>query len=173
MATSRSTTLDDISTRAGHYNCGDAAAAYGRTIFGKDTFTPYYVYYLPPTTNKMADLRFDAARVARGIAMIRSMVSQGRPVRVWLVHHDGFSIPVIRDDLRTHFLTIIGYSNNKLLYLDPWPHGSRLQYDGGMYSPKQIAFMGELSFDFAHLELGISSPTGKMGLHNYKVIAGP
>ena len=157
----------------GLLNCGDTAASYGPKIFRKETSTSYFQYYLPPTSDKMADLRFNASRVGEGIAKIKTMLSKGQPVRVWLIHHDGFSRPVIHGDTRTHFLTIIGFSATKFLYLDPWPSGSVLDYDGGMYSKRSIAFMGELEFDASHLDLGIVSPSTAGGAHTYKVLAGP
>ncbi len=160
-------------TGGGVLNCGDTAAGYGPKIFSKDTYTNYYQYYLPPTSDKMADLRFNANAVRDGISKIKVFLSKGVPVRVWLIHHDGFSRPVIHGDPRTHFLTIIGFSATKFLYLDPWPTGSFLDYDGGMYAKKTIAFIGELEFDASHLEMGIASPTTATGAHKYKVIAGP
>jgi hypothetical protein len=159
-------------TNPGHYNCGDVAAGYGSRFFPQKANTAYYVYYLPPTNDKMADLRFNGERVKVGITRIKSLVNQGIPVRVWLIHHDGFK-PVIQGDTRTHFLTIIGYSATKFLYLDPWPGGSKLDYDGGMFAKTTISFMGELSFDMNNLSLGIGSPNHSKGLHKYKVIAGP
>lgn len=158
---------------AGVLNCGDTAASYGPKIFSKETSTSYFQYYLPPTSDKMADLRFNASRVGDGIAKIKTMLSKGQPVRVWLIHHDGFARPVILGDTRTHFLTIIGFSVTKFLYLDPWPSGSKLEYDGGMYPKRMIDFMGELEFDPSHLDLGIVSPSSATGLHKYKVLAGP
>src|SRR5262249_53736194 len=157
----------------GVLNCGDTAAEYGKKIFGKDTHTAYYVYYLTPTSDKMADLRFNATAVGNGIAKIKAFLGKGEPVRVWLIHHDGFSRPVIHGDWRTHFLTIIGYSATKFLYLDPWPSGSKLDYEGGMYTKREIVFMGELEFDPGHLDMGIGSPSTRKGLHPYLVIAGP
>ena len=121
----------------------------------------------------MNDLRFDADRVKKAIAKLKALLDQGQTVRVWLVHHDGFSIPTIQNDWRAHFLTIFGYSGRRFPYLDPWPSGSVLEYDGGMFSKRQIAFMGELTFDPDHLELRIGSPAGSLGVHEYKVIAGP
>jgi len=158
---------------SGVLNCGDTAAAYGPKIFSKDTFTSYYKYYLPPTSDKMADLRFNASAVRDGIAKIKAFLSKGVPVRVWLIHHDGFNRPVILGDTRTHFLTIIGFSATKFLYLDPWPGGSLLDYDGGMYAKRSIAFMGELEFDASRFDMGIASPTAATGAHKYKVLAGP
>src|SRR5262249_19785836 len=49
-------------TRRGHFNCGDVAAGYGKKIFSKPASLSYFVYYLPPTSDKMADLRFNANR---------------------------------------------------------------------------------------------------------------
>jgi len=160
-------------TGGGVLNCGDTAADYGPKIFSKNTYTNYYQYYLPPTSDKMADLRFNASRIGDGIARIKAFLGKGTPVRVWLIHHDGFSRPVIHGDTRTHFLTIIGFSATKFLYLDPWPTGSFLEYDGGMYAKKSIAFMGELEFDASHLDMGIASPSAATGAHKYKVLAGP
>jgi len=97
-------------------------------------------------------------------------------VRVYLVHHDGFKFP-IRNDWRSHYLTIIGYSSNRFLYLDPWPAGSKFDYDGGVFPKQEICFMGELTWDPAHLDLGIGTPPGAKGAHTgphqYRVIAGP
>jgi hypothetical protein len=160
-------------TTPGHYNCGDVAASYGRKIFGRETLTTSIAYYLPAKTDKMADLRFNPTLVEHGIQKIQLHLRRGTPVRVWLIHHDGFSHPAIQGDPRTHYLTIVGFSSNKFLYLDPWPRGSVLKYSGGMYSEKEIAFMGELTFDRTHPELGIFSPLGRLGRHNYTVIAGP
>jgi hypothetical protein len=159
--------------RRGHFNCGDVAASYGRKIFGKETFTTNVQYYLPAKTDQIADLRFDPTLVEHGIQKIQLLLRRGTPVRVWLIHHDGFSHPVIRGDPRTHYLTIVGFSSNRFLYLDPWPAGSVLYYTGGMYSVKRIAFMGELTFDRAHPESGIFSPLVRSGQHGYTVIAGP
>ena len=68
---------------------------------------------------------------------------------------------------------IIGYTGDRFLYIDPWPSGSKLDYDGGMYPSTRVAFLGELTWDSAHLELGIHSPAGKLGLHDYWVIGAP
>jgi hypothetical protein len=178
-------------TRGGHYNCGDVAAAYGKIsnpdpkfylnapkykakkIFSKPVYLQNRLYYMPPKSRRMADLRFNSDAVRRGILKIQNLLDNGTPVRVWLIHDDGFAIPVIQRDWRTHYLTIIGYSGTKFLYLDPWPTGSSLDYDGGMYPKTTIAFMGELVFDLSRPELGIGSPIGAGGAHKYKVIAGP
>lgn len=175
----------------GALNCGDTAAAYGvisnrdpnfylnlpiykaKIIFSKPVYVQNQLYYLPPKSDKMVDLRFNAVHVRNGIAKIKKLLSDGHPVRVRLIHHDGFARPVIRGDWRTHYLTIIGFSATKFLYLDPWPNGSKLQYDGGMYSRRWIAFMGELEFDPNHLDMGIASPSTAAGDFKYKVLAGP
>ena len=111
-------------TRRGHYNCGDVAAAYGeisdpksylnapkykaKKIFPKEVYLRYQLYYLPPTSRKMADLRFKKDKVRSGIQQIKYLLNNGTPVRVWLIHDDGFATPVIQRDTRTHYLTIIG-----------------------------------------------------------------
>ena len=161
-------------TRIGHYNCGDVAAAYGKRFFGTATYTEGRTYYRKLTSNRIVDLRFEPQLVRHGIERIRSLLAQGTSVRVWLVHHDGFSTTEIRRDPRTHYLTIVGYSrNNRFLFLNPWPKGSSLEYSGGVFAPRHSAFMGELAFDPSNLDRGIFSPFDAMGRFPYTVIAGP
>ncbi|MEO8127789.1 MAG: hypothetical protein ABJF23_14980 [Bryobacteraceae bacterium] len=159
-------------TTAGHYNCGDVAGAYGSKIFAKPTHTNYYRYYLTPTSDKMADLRFDDKMVRNGISRMKAFLDKRVSVRLWAIHHDGFAKFIV-GDTRTHYLTVIGYSGDKFLYIDPWPSGSKLQYDGGMYPKTWVAFLGELTFDPADLGNGINSPASSKGLHTYRIIAGP
>jgi len=159
-------------TTAGHYNCGDVAGAYGSKIFAKPTHTTYYRYYLTPTSDKMADLKFDEKMIRNGVSRIKSLIDQKISVRLWAIHHDGFA-KVIVGDTRTHYQTVIGYSGDKFLYIDPWPSGSKLQYDGGMYAKTWVAFLGELTFDASDFSNGINSPSGSKGLHTYRIIAGP
>ncbi len=170
----------------GKLDCGDTACAYGvnsvgylnaprykeKRIFPKPVHLQNRNYYLKPTSKKMADLRFNVTLVEQGITKIKMLLDEGKPVRVWLIHHDGFA-PSIMPNTLTHYLIIFGYSATKFLYLDPWPHGSSLLYKGGMYPATTIDFMGELEFDEDHLEMGIASPSTAGGLHKYKVLAGP
>ena len=156
----------------GRLNCGDVAGAYGSKIFSKKTSTTYLRYYLTPTSDKMADLKFDASMITKAIGKIKAFVSQGISVRLWAIYDDGFA-KVIAGDLRTHFLTVIGYRADRFLYFDPWPGGSKLQYDGGMYPKTWNSFMGELVFDAGVPSNGINSPAGSTGLHKYRIIAGP
>jgi len=159
-------------TRSGHFNCGDVANSYGPKIFKKPTSISAFVYYKSGTSDKLVDLRFDEKRVEAGIHKIKALLNKGTPVRVYLVHHDGFKFP-IANDWRSHFLTIIGYAGNSFLYLDPWPSGSKLRYNGGVFPEMWNCFIGELTWDPSHLDLGIGSPAGAAGLHTYRVIAGP
>lgn len=159
-------------TRKGHYNCGDVANAYGPKLFKKKTSVSAFIYYKTGTSNKLDDLRFDEKRVAAGIAKIKAMLDKGTPVRVYLVHHDGFTFP-IKNDWRSHYLTIIGYAGNLFLTLDPWPTGSRLDYEGGVFPKTQNCFIGELTWNPTRLDLGIGTPASASGAHNYRVIAGP
>ncbi|MFI0842669.1 C39 family peptidase [Mesorhizobium sp. IMUNJ 23232] len=159
-------------TEKGKFNCGDVAAGYGKKLFAKEAYTPYYTYYLPPTSDKMADLRFDEKAMRKRVARIKGLVDDNIPVRLWMIHADGFK-KVIQGDWRSHFLTVIGYSATRFLYIDPWPTGSILKYEGGMYDPTDVAFLGELEFDMSSLANGIRSPSGFKGAHNYTVIAGP
>ena len=159
-------------TRKGHFNCGDVANSYGPKIFKKQTSVSAFIYYKTGRSNKLVDLRFDEKKVGAGIGKIKAMLSKGTPVRVYLVHHDGFKFP-IANDWRSHFLTIIGFASNLFLYFDPWPGGSKLEYDGGVFPKKWNCFIGELTWNPARLDLGIGSPAAATGFHNYRVIAGP
>jgi hypothetical protein len=159
-------------TTPGHYNCGDTAAAYGLKYFSKKTSVTTNRYYLPPTSDKMVDLRFDADKMANVIDRIKSLVNQGTSVRLWAIHHDGFK-KVITGDPKTHYLTVVGYGADRFLYLDPWPGGSVLYYDGGMYPRVDIYFMGELIFNRANLSDGLYTSPYKLGYHTYRIIGGP
>lgn len=159
------------------WDCGDVAAAYGPKFFSKKTSVTYLRYYLTPTSDKLADLKFDGRAITAGIARIKNFLSKGNPVRVWAIHDDGFK-KVIAGDWRTHFLTIIGCSHNKFLYFDPWPSGSVAEYDGGMYPKTTVKFMGELTFDLQNPSNGINSanfpdPPLNGGSHTYRIIGGP
>jgi Peptidase_C39 like family len=153
-------------TTPGKFNCGDVANEYGKKIFKKETYLINGIYYKTGKSDKMAD------RVATGIGKIKAQLDAGRPVRVWMIHDDGFRFP-ITNDWRSHYLTIIGYGVNRFLVMDPWPTGSVLTYDGGVFPRSDICFLGELEWNPLNLEMGIRSPAGSAGAHRYCVIAGP
>src|SRR5262249_18529535 len=148
------------------------AAAYGLKLFSKKTSTTTNAYYLPPKNDKMDDLKFDETKISNAISRIKSMVTQGTSVRLWAIHHDGFA-KVIKGDNRTHYLTLVRYRADRLLYLDPWPGGSAFYYDGGMYPTVYLFFVGELLFNSGNLSAGFYTPATQLGLHKYRVIGGP
>lgn len=159
----------------GSYNCGDVSRDYGKNIFKKPTSLTYYAYYKTPTSDKMADLRFDATQLRSAVERIQSRLRQGFSVPVWLIHDDGFGKVIQRTD-PTHFVAIVGFSPpNKFLYIDPWPDGSKFPYDGGMYPPRRSppTFFGQFEFDPSNLELGIKQSPESLGSMAYTVIAGP
>jgi hypothetical protein len=159
-------------TEAGHYNCGDVSGAYGKKLFDKPTSVSNYAYYLTPTSDVMADLRFDPGTLKLRIAHIKALINQGISVRVWLVHDDGFSTHIVASD-PTHYVTIVGYSESKFLILDPWPGGSAFKYSGGMYPSRDIGYIGQLEFDPHRLELGIRNSPESEGSMKYTVVGGP
>lgn len=156
-------------------NCGDVAKDYDKVLLlDTKTSTDWIAFYKTPTSNKRADLRFDPTTMKYKVARIRSLLKSGIPVRVWVVDNDGFSTPQIMSNAdNTHFITIIGYSATKFLFLDPWPDGSVTTYDGGMYPAMDVTQLGELVFDAAKAELGIVSPSTAKGTMKYTVVAGP
>jgi hypothetical protein len=164
--------LLEQNTTAGKYNCGDVSAGYGPKIFNTPASVTYNVYYKTPTSNKMADLRFDPVQMQGAISRIKALLFKGTPVRVWLIHDDGFGQQIQGSDA-THFSTIFAYGGGKFLYLDPWPDGSVMSYEGGMYGASRNPYMGQFEFDLSHLELGIRNSTKTLGSMPYTIIAGP
>ncbi|CEJ14866.1 hypothetical protein BN1110_05201 [bacterium YEK0313] len=155
---------------SGTLNCGTTVENYRKTLLLDDVSLTYFRYYDAEVTGgDTADLTFNPKIVNQAILRIRSLLDKGTAVRVWVVH-DRFSLA---NNTGTHFLLIIGYSGNRLLYLDPWWGGSALDYDGGMYPKATNEFMGELVFDPANPHLGIQSTAATTGSMAYKVIAGP
>jgi hypothetical protein len=157
-------------TRPGHYDCGTALVRFAWKYFGKSHTSDTYgqAYYEPPKSNKMADLKINAGKMAKAVAKIANLLDNGTAVRVFAVHDDGFTIPVITNTAVTHFLNIIGYgADNKFLYIDPWPGGSNLAYTSGIFGTVHSAFMGMLQYRNDRLE-NITH-----GAHRYLVIAGP
>jgi hypothetical protein len=155
-------------------DCGDVAASYGKKLFGKDSSKEWIAFYKPPKNGVRADLRFDKRQVELKISRIQTLLNSGIAVRVWVVDGDGFSFPQIQSNAsNTHFLTIIGFARNKFMYIDPWPGGSNMEYEGGMYDKRVVNFIGELIYDPMDLEKGIKSPDKVGGIMQYTVVAGP
>jgi hypothetical protein len=163
-------------------DCGDVAGGYGSKLFGKPSSTAWFAYYSKPTSNKRADLRFEPSMMRAKINRIKTLLNEGTSVRVWVVDSDGFSIPSIQSNANnTHFVTIVGYSDaaSKFMFIDPWPGGSSMSYDGGMYGATTLAFFGELILEPMSIEKGIRSPAAaggtirSGGTMSYTVIAGP
>ena len=159
-------------TESGHYNCGDVSAGYGKRLFDNPTTTAFFAYYLPPTSDKVDDLRFNPQQMNGAIGRIKASLNKGISIRVWLIHDDGFGKVISARDA-THFVTIIGYGGTKFLYLDPWPDGSKFQYEGGMYPKLNTRYIGQFEFDPTNLSLGIRSSATSVGSMRYTVIAGP
>jgi len=158
----------------GRLNCGTVSENYGPKFFHTKASLAYNAYYLPPTSSRMDELRFDPNRMRSSFDRIQKLLRQGTPVRVWLVHADGFNKTITLSD-PTHFVLIVGYGGNQFLYIDPWPDGSKFPYNGNMYPPKTTlhTFFGQLEFDPTHLELGIRHSPISKGSMPYTVIAGP
>lgn len=154
----------------GVLNCGDTAREYEtKLLLGKVKLeaTPYL--NKSQLKGKAEDLKLDPVTMAGAVLKLRAILDKKTATRVRLVH-DTYSIPA---NTGTHYATIIGYSGNKFLYIDPWPGGSAMYYDGGMYPKARNEFIGEFEFDPSHPENGIVSSAATTGGMAYKVIAGP
>lgn len=160
----------------GKWNCGTAARLAGPKLFGgqvESSGGPQSGRWdKSGHGGKMENLRFDPKRMATSVGKIRALLRKGTPVRLWMIHHDGFADP-IKLDWRTHYLTVIGCSANRFLVFDPWATGSILKYSGGMYADGNSSFLGELEFNPTRPELGLRSPVDSLGYHYYVAIAGP
>jgi hypothetical protein len=126
-------------TERGHYNCGDVSASYGGKLFGAKTNVAICLLP-PPTSDRMADLRFDADTMRLRINSTKGLLNQGTSV--------------------THDVTIVGYGEGTFHFIDQWPHGSAFQYAGGMALPaaaaptvrspvRQARFSAAVPMDFA------------------------
>ena len=157
-------------TTPGKYDCGETIGRFGKDLFGGVSLTYGKAYYLKPTSDRMDDLQMDVPALTGGMKAIRKLLDDKKTVRVFVAHLDGFTTPVITNTAHTHFLSIIGYggdSNDKFLYIDPWPGGSKLKYTSGIFGNVSSAFMGTLYFDGKRLT------NVAHGSHDYVVIAGP
>jgi hypothetical protein len=169
----RNNCSDVLSQNVQTMNCGDTARDYGKNIFGVKTYQGMQKYYLPSKSRKMMDLKFNPKIVTAGFARIKAIIAKGQPVWLWCVHGDGFAMPEINEKHPAHYVAAVGFSGHKLLYLDPWPHGSRLVYDGGMYPKQSNHHMGEMYFNLSDPGFGINALNTGGTLTALRVIAGP
>jgi hypothetical protein len=163
------------------WNCGAAASKFGNTYFGSTHYTAEKTRYYKPfrssgQVNKMDDIQFDADKLAKGVAEIQRLLAGKVAVRVFAVHHDGFTVQngIIRATGETHFLTIIGCdtAGERFLVTDPWPGGSRLIYTSGIFGNVDSAFMGLLQ-NFGGSTGIRTSAEAQRGAHQYRVLSGP
>lgn len=157
----------------GVLNCGDTAAKYSPLLFGTPTFKGMQKYYLPAKSKNALDLRFNPQIVTAGFAKIKAQISKGHAVWLWCIHDDGFTIPEITDKHPTHYVAAVGFAGNKLLYIDPWPGGSKLAYDGGMYPSQVVPHFGELYFTPGDAGFGLHAMNTGGSMRMIRVIAGP
>lgn len=158
---------------SGTLNCGDVAAKYSPKLFGTPTFKGMQKYYVPPKNSNALDLRFNPQIVSTGLARIKAQIRKGSAVWLWCIHDDGFTFPEIIDTYPTHYVAAVGFGGNKLLYIDPWPKGSKMEYDGGMYPKQFVPHFGELFFNPANPSFGLSTMTTGGSFRMIRVIAGP
>lgn len=155
------------------WNCGGALQQFGNTYFGKISSGEPTLYYNRPKSGSESDIRaaINTARLRTGVERIRGLLDRKTPVRVFVAHHYPVSVTQgrVAPTGRTHYLTIIGYKQDKFLCIDPWPGGMRLDYQSGIFGTCKSAFMGTLRYDGQTLE----SPPMHAGVHDYLVIAGP
>jgi hypothetical protein len=163
-----------------NWNCGASLNRFGNDFFGAKHFlVADKLYYKPfkgtvSSANK-ADIVQDVAATTQGVKNIKAKLSKGVAVRVFVVHHDPFSVKGgrIQATGKTHYLTIVGCDSaaKNFLVTDPWPGGCKLNYTSGIFGDVDSAFMGLLTYD-DRWSL-IYTPPGQRGAHNYWVLTGP
>ena len=122
------------------------------------TYTPY-VKPIPGMAQataranlKREDLRYDDARLKRGCSAIRQRLARGVPSLVGLVYDpSGVVQPngtLNENGLGGHTVPIVGCNKDatRFLYIDVYPKGSKLKYDGGYAGqnlfPRECNFLG-------------------------------
>ena len=166
------------------WNCGAALSTFGASYFGTSHYQFGSVRYYKPfksahpkAANKMADIEFDDGMVSRGAAKIRHLLEKNIAVTVFVVHDDGFDVQngEIKPTGDTHYVTIVGCDSagKTFLFTDPWPGGSRLLYNSGIFGDVNCAFMGLLDFSQRGRNIIATSPASMLGAHRYMVLAGP
>jgi len=163
-----------------NWNCGAALNKFGNDFFGARHFTIGDKFYYKPFGPKVSsanksDIKFDGPVVTKGIKSIKSSLSKGVAVRVFVVHHEPFTVGGgrVKASGNTHYLTIVGCDDagENFLVTDPWPSGSKLTYTSGIFGDVDSAFMGLLKYS-SRWDL-IFTPVGQRGGHDYWVLTGP
>ena len=165
------------------FDCGTACDRFGNRFFGTKHYhvgaqSPYYRPYRKTGNGvgKMDQIDIDADALKRGVTEITRLLGKGEAVVVFVVHDDGFNVDrsgKIMQSVDTHWLTIVGGDalSSNFLYTDPWPGGSFLSYNSGIFGNVNSQFMGILTFNKDSNR--VVTPSGAAGLHKYLLLSGP
>ncbi len=161
------------------WNCGAALSDFGTKYFKRIDSSEATLYYNKPKSGERADIfnAINAAKLRAGVDKIRALLRHQTAVRVFVSHH----YPVKLNGARvsptghTHYLSIIGFGEvnrkQRFLYIDPWPAGSKLTYNSGIFGDVNSIFMGQLEYDADVLQTPPSATFNQS--HDYLVLAGP
>jgi hypothetical protein len=167
------------------FACGDVALNAGGALFGKIP-VGYDSYHkritLPPRGAKLGweQITYDEARMGLAISTIRGLLSKGTAVRVGVVYDPKAGMVAANGALQPtsdggHFVLIVGFNDDKFLYLDPYPAGSITEYKGGLSfnRRKKCGYLGVFEV-VRERGLHLRSAAETSGeLVPYEVIAGP
>jgi len=167
-------------------SCGDVLQKVGTALFGKVT-VDYNTYHRPivrrPTKLGWGDVRYDETTMRNALSSIKATLGRGVPVRVGVAYDPNPGMLAPNGALQPtssggHFLLLVAYNDDRFLYLDPYPGGSKITYNGGLpFNQKRACgYMGTMKLVTddrgPHLVSDMEFAT-KETLGPYEVIAGP
>jgi hypothetical protein len=167
----------------GTLDCGTACDRFGNRFYGRKHYhvgaqSPYYrpFWKTGMGVGKKDQIDIDADAQKRGVTEITRLLGKGEAVVVFVVHHDGFNVDRSGKILvsgETHWLTIVGCDalSSNFLYTDPWPYGSFLSYNSGIFGDVNSQFMGILTFNKDSNQ--VVTPNGSAGGFKYLLLSGP
>lgn len=131
---------DGVYGSADRLVCGSVVQRVGADLFDEVNHSGLsYHRPLPRTALNVswANIIYDASRTWRAVEGIRKQLSVGHAVRVGVVYQPGRGMVGPNGALQPersggHSVLIVANRDNRFLYLDPFPQGSRTRYAGGL-----------------------------------------
>ena len=165
--------------------CGTVVQRAGEALFGRvDHSGQTYHKTLSRRSGTMSfdDIAYDPNVTRTAVAKIKALLDRGTAVRLGAVYAPAWSMLGPNGALQAelsggHTILAVGYSGHRFLYLDPFPKGSRLKYDGGLpfNDGKTCDYLGILELRSQrglHLE-ALTDDGLKPKLGSMDVISGP
>ena len=132
--------------------CGTVSKVGGAAVFFDKLDYTDNTYYSPPLRgNTRDDIKYDMARLQKGLDAIKARLAKGIPSIVGMVYDpedaikQGYIHPTKKGG---HTVPIVGCSpdGRQFLYIDVYPNGSKLTYTGGHFGlnlfPNECGYLG-------------------------------